>query len=118
MAARVRIPGSDLDVHPLCLGGNVFGWTADAATSGAVLDAYLAAEGNFVDTADSYMWRVEGNTGGDSERVLGDWLADLDAPTVGKAAFKAGVELHELTAEHSDLEEVFLELTSGKAEIR
>jgi aryl-alcohol dehydrogenase-like predicted oxidoreductase len=76
MAAQVRIPGSDLDVHPLCLGGNVFGWTADAATSGAVLDAYLAAEGNFVDTADSYMWRVEGNTGGDSERVLGDWLAD------------------------------------------
>ncbi|PVZ10795.1 aldo/keto reductase [Actinomycetospora cinnamomea] len=76
MAARVRIPRTDLDVHPLCLGGNVFGWTADAPTSYAVLDAYLAAGGDFVDTADSYTWRVEGNTGGDSERVLGDWMAD------------------------------------------
>jgi len=75
MAARVRIPRTDLDVHPLCLGGNVFGWTADAETSSAVLDAYLAADGDFVDTADSYTWRVEGNSGGDSERVLGDWMA-------------------------------------------
>jgi aryl-alcohol dehydrogenase-like predicted oxidoreductase len=75
MAARVRIPRTELDVHPLCLGGNVFGWTADAETSHAVLDAYLAAGGDFVDTADSYTWRVEGNSGGDSERVLGDWLA-------------------------------------------
>jgi aryl-alcohol dehydrogenase-like predicted oxidoreductase len=75
MAARVRIPRTELDVHPLCLGGNVFGWTADAETSHAVLDAYLAAGGDFVDTADSYTWRVEGNTGGDSERVLGDWMA-------------------------------------------
>jgi aryl-alcohol dehydrogenase-like predicted oxidoreductase len=75
MAARVRIPRTELDVHPLCLGGNVFGWTADAETSHAVLDAYLAAGGDFVDTADSYTWRVEGNSGGDSERVLGDWMA-------------------------------------------
>jgi aryl-alcohol dehydrogenase-like predicted oxidoreductase len=75
MAARVRIPRTDLDVHPLCLGGNVFGWTADAETSHAVLDAYAAAGGDFVDTADSYTWRVEGNSGGDSERVLGDWMA-------------------------------------------
>ena len=76
MAARVRIPRTELDVHPLCLGGNVFGWTADAPTSFAVLDAYRAAGGDFVDTADSYTWRVEGNTGGDSERVLGDWMAE------------------------------------------
>jgi len=76
MAARVRIPRTELEVHPLCLGGNVFGWTADAPTSSAVLDAYTAAGGNFVDTADSYTWRVEGNTGGDSERVLGDWMAE------------------------------------------
>ncbi|MDF2979422.1 MAG: alcohol dehydrogenase [Actinomycetospora sp.] len=74
MAARVRIPRTELDVHPLCLGGNVFGWTADAETSHAVLDAYAAAGGDFVDTADSYTWRVEGNSGGDSERVLGDWM--------------------------------------------
>lgn len=76
MAARVRIPRSELEVHPLCLGGNVFGWTADAAASAAVLDAYTEAGGNFVDSADSYTWRVEGNSGGDSERVLGDWMAD------------------------------------------
>jgi aryl-alcohol dehydrogenase-like predicted oxidoreductase len=76
MADRVRIPRTELDVHPLCLGGNVFGWTADAAASYAVLDAYLDAGGNFVDSADSYTWRVEGNTGGDSERVLGDWMAE------------------------------------------
>ncbi|MHC1558385.1 aldo/keto reductase [Actinomycetospora sp. C-140] len=75
MASRVRIPRSDLEVHPLCLGGNVFGWTADEETSHAVLDAYRAAGGNFVDTADSYTWRVEGNSGGDSERVLGSWLS-------------------------------------------
>ncbi|MET9241333.1 aldo/keto reductase [Nonomuraea sp. NPDC003709] len=46
---------SDLRVSSLCLGGNVFGWTADQTQSFAVLDAYLAAGGNFVDTADSYM---------------------------------------------------------------
>ncbi|GAA4868434.1 aldo/keto reductase [Actinomycetospora straminea] len=75
MVSRVRIPRTDLEVHPLCLGGNVFGWTADVDTSAAVLDAYLDAGGDFVDTADSYTWRVEGNTGGDSERVLGGWMA-------------------------------------------
>jgi aryl-alcohol dehydrogenase-like predicted oxidoreductase len=50
-----RVGSSDLRVSSLCLGGNVFGWTADQAQSFAVLDAYLAAGGNFVDTADSYM---------------------------------------------------------------
>ena len=49
-----NIPSTDLAVHPLCLGGNVFGWTADEAESFAVLDAYAAAGGNFVDTADGY----------------------------------------------------------------
>jgi aryl-alcohol dehydrogenase-like predicted oxidoreductase len=45
---------TDLDVFPLCLGGNVFGWTADEPQSRAVLDAYLGAGGNFIDTANSY----------------------------------------------------------------
>ncbi|WP_219417454.1 aldo/keto reductase [Pseudonocardia nigra] len=66
---------SDLDVSRLCLGGNVFGWTADRETSFAVLDAYAAAGGNFVDTADSYFWRAPGNTGGESETVIGEWMA-------------------------------------------
>ena len=62
-----NIPGTDLDVFPLCLGGNVFGWTADEAQSFAVLDAYVAAGGNFVDTADVYSAWVPGNSGGESE---------------------------------------------------
>ena len=62
-------------VSPLCFGGNVFGWTADRDQSFAVLDAYAAAGGNFIDTADVYSEWVPGNTGGDSERILGEWLA-------------------------------------------
>jgi aryl-alcohol dehydrogenase-like predicted oxidoreductase len=64
-----------LDVFPLCLGGNVFGWTADASSSFAVLDAYVAAGGNFIDTANGYSRWVPGHDGGESERVIGDWLA-------------------------------------------
>jgi aryl-alcohol dehydrogenase-like predicted oxidoreductase len=62
---------TDLDVFALCLGGNVFGWTADEAQSRAVLDAYVEAGGNFVDTANSYL--VEH---GRSETVIGRWMAD------------------------------------------
>ncbi|PXY38353.1 aldo/keto reductase [Prauserella flavalba] len=65
----------EIEVFPLNLGGNVFGWTADEATSFEVLDAYTAAGGNFVDTADVYMARVEGNSGGESETIIGRWLA-------------------------------------------
>ncbi|MGC3992982.1 MAG: aldo/keto reductase [Propionicimonas sp.] len=61
-------------MSPLCLGGNVFGWTADAATSEAVLDAFVDAGGNFVDTADAYSTWVPGHRGGESESVIGGWL--------------------------------------------
>ncbi|MFG2290776.1 aldo/keto reductase [Streptomyces sp. NPDC048595] len=64
-----------LAVSPLALGGNVFGWTADEAESFAVLDAYAAGGGNFIDTADAYSAWVPGNKGGESETVIGDWLA-------------------------------------------
>ena len=70
-----KIGNSDLDVYGLNLGGNVFGWTADEEQSFAVLDAYAAAGGNFIDTADSYMARVPGNSGGESETIIGNWLA-------------------------------------------
>ncbi|MGN6427441.1 MAG: aldo/keto reductase [Leifsonia sp.] len=73
-SARRTIGTSDLSVFPLSLGGNVFGWTADRDTSFRVLDAYTAAGGNFVDTADGYSAWVPGNTGGDSERILGEWF--------------------------------------------
>ena len=66
---------TDLDVFPLNLGGNVFGWTADRDQSFAVLDAYAAAGGNFVDTADSYGFLEPGKRGGGSEVILGEWLA-------------------------------------------
>ena len=56
-------------MHPLCLGGNVFGWTADRDQSFAVLDAYAAAGGNFIDTADLY-------AGGESEKIVGAWMAE------------------------------------------
>ncbi|MFJ3584301.1 aldo/keto reductase [Streptomyces sp. NPDC090127] len=65
---------SDLLVFPLALGGNVFGWSADRDQSFAVLDAYTAAGGNVVDTADAYSAWVEGNQGGESETLIGEWL--------------------------------------------
>ncbi|MCW5250179.1 MULTISPECIES: aldo/keto reductase [unclassified Streptomyces] len=70
-----KLGSSDLEVFPLALGGNVFGWTADRDASFAVLDAYTAAGGNFVDTADSYSAWVDGNSGGESETLIGEWLA-------------------------------------------
>src|SRR5687768_13935069 len=67
-----QLPGTDLTVSPLCLGGNVLGWTADEPTSFAVLDRYVDAtpstQAPFVDTAESY-------GRGESERILGAWLA-------------------------------------------
>ncbi|GIG30368.1 aldo/keto reductase [Cellulomonas marina] len=72
----VPVGSSDLRVAPLALGGNVFGWTADEEASVAVLDAFRAAGGSLVDTADSYSAWVDGHTGGESERVIGRWLAD------------------------------------------
>jgi len=71
----MRIVGTDLDVFGLCLGTNIFGWTADQPQSFAVLDAYTAAGGNFLDTADVYSAWVDGHQGGESEAVIGNWLA-------------------------------------------
>jgi len=66
---------SGLEVSRLCLGTNVFGWTADEAASHAVLDAYVDGGGNFIDTADAYSAWVPGNSGGESESIIGDWMA-------------------------------------------
>lgn len=85
-----RIGGSDLYVSRLCLGGNVFGWTADEATSFRVLDDYVAGGGNFVDTADSYSAWAEGHSGGESETVIGRWLADRGRPENLVVATKVG----------------------------
>ncbi|WP_262272027.1 MULTISPECIES: aldo/keto reductase [Microvirga] len=69
-----RLGRSDLMVSPLCLGGNVFGWTADEETSFKVLDAYADAGLNFIDTADVYSTWVPGHTGGESETIIGKWM--------------------------------------------
>ncbi|MEU7089444.1 aldo/keto reductase [Streptomyces achromogenes] len=72
---RKKLGTSSLEVFPLVLGGNVFGWSADETTSFQVLDAYVAAGGNAIDTADSYSFWVPGNQGGESESIIGRWLA-------------------------------------------
>jgi aryl-alcohol dehydrogenase-like predicted oxidoreductase len=65
---------SDLHVPSLCIGGNVFGWTADEATSFTLLDKAFAAGLNFIDTADMYSIWVPGNQGGESETIIGNWM--------------------------------------------
>jgi aryl-alcohol dehydrogenase-like predicted oxidoreductase len=74
----LTIPETDLVVHPLCLGGNVFGWTAGEEESHAVLNAYASHGGNFIDTADVYSEWKEGNKGGESETIMGAWLKTQD----------------------------------------
>lgn len=69
-----RLGATDLRIAPLVLGGNVFGWTADEATSFAVLDAFVAGGGTMIDTADMYSVWVPGHEGGESERIIGAWL--------------------------------------------
>jgi aryl-alcohol dehydrogenase-like predicted oxidoreductase len=69
-----KLGKSDLSVAPLALGGNVFGWTADEATSFKLLDAFVDAGLNLIDTADSYSTWVPGHKGGESEAIIGNWL--------------------------------------------
>jgi len=64
------------EVFPLCLGGNIFGWTISQEESFAVLDAYAAAGGNFIDTSDVYSVWAEGNSGGESETIIGNWMQE------------------------------------------
>src|ERR1700709_1726278 len=84
------IPRTDLDVFGLNLGCNVFGWTASREESFAVLDAYTAAGGNFLDTADVYMAAAPGNSGGESETIIGEWLAPRGRPEGVVIATKVG----------------------------
>ncbi|MFF7293281.1 aldo/keto reductase [Microbacterium sp. NPDC008134] len=132
-----RIGNSDLDVFPLSLGGNVFGWTADRDTSFAVLDAFVEGGGDFIDTADGYSAWVPGNSGGESETIIGEWLASrkpqgvtvatkvsthpefrgLAAANIRSAAeaslARLGVDTIDLYYAHFDDESVPLEETVG-----
>lgn len=75
MTNERRLGNSGLTTPPLILGGNVFGWTADESTSHAILDAFVAGGGRMIDTADVYSAWVPGNRGGESETIIGSWLA-------------------------------------------
>src|SRR5450755_1730769 len=69
-----KLGSTGFEIAPLVLGGNVFGWTADEATSFNVLDAFVAGGGNLIDTADSYSRWAPGHQGGESETVIGHWI--------------------------------------------
>ncbi len=69
-----KLGKSGLDVAPLAFGGNVFGWTVDEAASFKLLDAFVGAGFNLIDTANSYSRWVPGNKGGESETIIGNWL--------------------------------------------
>jgi aryl-alcohol dehydrogenase-like predicted oxidoreductase len=71
----IKLANTDLTVYPLCLGGNVFGYSADKQNSEAVLSFYADNGGNFIDTADMYSQWAPGHIGGESERIIGDWMA-------------------------------------------
>ncbi|PYT29080.1 MAG: alcohol dehydrogenase [Acidobacteria bacterium] len=88
-----KLGASGLNVSPLCLGGNVFGWTADEKTSFAILDALVAAGFNFVDTADVYSRWVPGHKGGESETIIGNWLKRTGNRSKVIIATKVGLEM-------------------------
>ena len=75
MTSKRRLGATDFETVPLVFGGNVFGWTADRETSFALLDAFVARGGSMIDTADVYSAWVDGHTGGESETIIGEWLA-------------------------------------------
>src|SRR5688500_2384468 len=75
MTTQRKLGNSGLTTPPLILGGNVFGWTADKAASFAVLDAFVAGGGRMIETAGVYSVWVPGHQGGESESLIGDWLA-------------------------------------------
>src|SRR6476620_7735852 len=91
---RARTLGrSGIEVGPLALGGNVFGWTADEAASFQVLDAFAAGGFNVIDTADVYSRWAPGNSGGESETIVGRWLRKSNARDRVVIATKVGMEM-------------------------
>lgn len=115
------IGNSRLDIFPFALGGNTFGWTADERASFEILDAFRASGGNLVDTADSYSAFAPGNSGGESETILGNWAASRgnrdevmiatkvghhpEFPGLAPANIRAAVDasLKRLQSDHIDL---------------
>jgi aryl-alcohol dehydrogenase-like predicted oxidoreductase len=90
---RRPLGGAGIEVSPLCFGGNVFGWTVDEGTSFRLLDTFVAAGFNFVDTADVYSTWVPGHTGGESEAIIGRWLQRRGRRDDVVIATKVGMEM-------------------------
>lgn len=90
---RRRLGNSDLEIAPLAFGGNVFGWTVDERTSFELLDAFLGAGFNLIDTADMYSAWAPGNTGGESETIIGKWLKATGRRDEVIIATKVGMEM-------------------------
>ncbi len=93
MMTKRKLGNSGIDVRPLMLGGNVFGWTIDEAQSFKVLDAFTAAGFDFIDTADIYSKWVPGHTGGESETILGRWMKQRGNRAKIILATKCGFEI-------------------------
>ena len=94
----IKLANTDLTIYPLCLGGNVFGYSADKENSEAVLTFYADNGGNFIDTADMYSQWAPGHIGGESETIIGDWMKKrgnrdqmIIATKVGKLDTKPGL---------------------------
>ena len=90
---RRKLGRSGLEVSPLAFGGNVFGWTADEPTSFRLLDQFVAAGFNFIDTADTYSRWAPGNKGGESETIIGKWLKQSGKRAQVVIATKVGMEM-------------------------
>jgi aryl-alcohol dehydrogenase-like predicted oxidoreductase len=88
-----KLGNSALDVSPLMLGGNVFGWTVDEPSSFKILDAFVDAGLNFIDTADIYSTWVPGHTGGESETIIGNWLKQSGKRSKIVLATKLGMQM-------------------------
>jgi aryl-alcohol dehydrogenase-like predicted oxidoreductase len=88
-----KLGNSGFSTAPLALGGNVFGWTADEATSHAILDRFVDAGFNLVDTANTYSTWVKGHKGGESESIIGRWLAQGGRRERVVLATKVGMEI-------------------------
>ena len=105
----ITIPRTELSIYPLSLGGNVFGWTATKEESFKVLDRFVDLGGNFIDTADVYSAWKEGNSGGESESIIGEWMESrgnrsrmIIATKVAKLPTKPGLSPANITSAVED----------------
>ncbi len=88
-----KLGSSGLEISPLAFGGNVFGWTVDESMSFKLLDAFVAAGFNFIDTADTYSRWAPGNQGGESETIIGKWVKQRGNRAKVVLATKVGMDM-------------------------